>query len=92
MTIFDSIKHVLFTFPDGTHLVVRTSLNTALVPEMEEGCIFDLDRGVNIPLLELAETEKQIYDKYPEEYREESEFYAKLRYGISKVPTKTDKV
>lgn len=82
MDLFNSIKYVLFTFPDETHLVVRTSLNTALVPEMEEGCIYDLDRGVNIPLEELAETEKQILDKYPEEYREESDFYGKLRYGV----------
>lgn len=81
-SLLDSVKYVLFTFPDDTHLVVRTSLNTALVPEMEEGCVFDLDRGVNIPLLELAETEKVILEEYPEKYREESEFYAKLRYGI----------
>lgn len=82
MSLFDSAKFVLFTFPDDTHLVVRTSLNTALVPEMEEGCVFDLDRGINIPLLELEETERVILEEYPEEYREESEFYEKLRYGI----------
>lgn len=73
---------VLFTFPDGTHLVVRTTLNTDLAPKMEEGCVFDLDREINIPLLELAETERVILEEYPEQYREESEFYAKLRYGV----------
>ena len=85
MSLLDSIKYVLFTFPDGTHLVVRTTLNVALAPKMESGCIYDLDAGINIPLQELAETEKQILDEYPEEYREESEFYGKIRYGISKV-------
>lgn len=82
MSLFDSVKFVLFTFPDDTHLVVRTSLNTALVPEMEEGCVFDLDRGVNIPLLELEETERVVLEEYPEIYREESEFYGKVRYGV----------
>ena len=82
MSLYDSIKYVLFTFPDETHLVVRTSLNTALVPDMEEGCVYDLDTGVNIPLEELADVEKEILEEYPEEYREESQFYAKLRYGI----------
>ncbi|MFF2798085.1 hypothetical protein [Lysinibacillus xylanilyticus] len=85
MDLLNSIKFVLFTFPDGTHFVVRTSLNTDLVPEMEEGCVFDLDRGVNIPLLELEETERVILEEYPEAYREESEFYAQLRYGVAKV-------
>lgn len=82
MNILNSIKFVLFTFPDDTHLVVRTTLNVALAPQMEEGCVYDLDRKVNIPLLELEETARVILEEYPEEYREESEFYGKLRYGI----------
>lgn len=82
MNLQKEIAHVLFTFTDGTHLVVQTSLNTNLVPLMEQGCVFDLITGVNIPLEELEETEKEFFLEYPEQYREESEFYAKLRYGV----------
>lgn len=81
-TLFNSVMFALFTFPDNTHLVVRTSLDPTLVPELEEGCVYALDWGVNIPLEELAETERVLLEEYPEQYREESEFYAKLRYGI----------
>lgn len=82
MNLHETVAYVLFTFVDGTHLVVQTSLNTNLVPLMEQGCVYDLIMGVNIPLEELAETEKEFYLEYPEQYREESEFYAKLRTGV----------
>lgn len=85
MDLFNSIKYVLFTFSDGTHLVVRTTLNTDLAPKMEPGCVYDLDREVNIPISELEETDRAVFDEYPEEYREESNFYAKLRYGVHEV-------
>lgn len=82
MDLFNSIKYVLFTFADGTHFVVRTTLSTTLAPKMEPGCLYDLDRERNIPIEEFEETTRQVLDEYPEEYREESEFYAKLRYGV----------
>lgn len=82
MSLLETDKYVLFTFPDGTHLVVRTTLNTKLAPRMKQGCVYDMDRDWNIPLEELQETQKQILEEYPEQYREESEFYATLRTGV----------
>lgn len=81
--LLTDIKYVHFQFSDGTNLVVRTSLNLKHVPKMEEGCLFNLLTGHNIPLKELENTTRTLYDTYPEEYREETEFYEKLRGRIS---------
>lgn len=85
MSILDSVVYVLFTFPDDTHLIVRTSLNITLVPKMDEGCVFDLDWGVNIPIAELEEATKEILENCPEQFREESDFYKTVRYGVPKI-------
>jgi hypothetical protein len=85
VSILDSVVYVLFTFPDETHLVVRTSLNITLVPKMDEGCVFDLDWGVNIPIAELEEASKEILEDCPEQFKEESDFYKKVRYGVPKI-------
>lgn len=82
MSILKEEKYVLFTFPDDTHLVVRTSLNLEIVPDMQENCVYDLDTKKNIPVKELDEADKKILDVYPEEFREESDFYKSLRYGV----------
>lgn len=80
--LMTSIKYVLFTFPDNTHFVMRTTLNTALAPEMEEGCLYDLDLHTNFPVDWFAEAKREVLDEYPEEYREESKFYGKIYSGI----------
>ena len=82
MDIFKIPKYVLFTFPDGTHYAMRTTLNTDLVPTMEPGCLYNMDKNINIPVSFFEEAERQVLDEYPEKYREESEFYEKLLYGV----------
>lgn len=76
--LLTSIKYIHFKFTDGTNLVVRTSLDLKLVPDMKEGCLYNLLTNKNIPLGELEGTVKTLYDEYPEQYREETEFYEKL--------------
>lgn len=85
MSIVDSIVYALFTFPDNTHLVVRTSINLTLVPKLDEGCVFDLDWGINIPISELEEGTQEILEDNPVQFTEESDFYKTLRYGIPKI-------
>lgn len=87
MEILNDVKYVLFTFMDGTHFVVRTSLNLTHVPKMEPDHIYDLLTERNIPIAWLETTKREILDEYPEQHRKETEYYAKLLYGIDEVPS-----
>lgn len=87
MSIMHEPKYVLFSFPDGTHFVMRTTLNTRLVPNLESGCLYNMDRHYNIPVAYFVTAKRTILDEYPEQYRKETEYYEKLLFGIDEVPT-----
>ena len=87
MSIMVEPKYVLFTFPDNTHFVMLTTLNTRLVPKLESGCLYNMEKEYNIPVSYFTTATRKILDEYPEEYRKETEYYEKLLLGINEVPT-----